>query len=325
MEARRLGRNGPTVAAIGYGAMVLEGYYGRSDDAEGVAAIAEAMRLGMMIDTADRYGNGHNEELVGRACAQHEGTAFIATKLGIVFDETEKGTEFPTNWGFSLTVNGRPDYVRRAIDASLRRLGLDTIDLLYLHFPDPTVPIEDTIGAMAAAVEAGKVAHIGLSNVTAEQARRAHGVHSIAAVQYEYSLWRREAEAELLPALRELGTSLVAWSPLGAGFLAGAMGSPTDGDFRQHNPRFAGENLTANRDRFAPLLDMARAIGATPAQLALSWLLHQGPDIVPIPGTRSALHLRENAAAADLALSGDMLARIDKLARPGATAGGTLL
>jgi len=325
MEKRNLGRNGPSVAAIGYGAMVLEGYYGHSDDAEGVATISEAMNLGMMIDTADGYGNGHNEELVGRALAQHGGEAFIATKFGIVFDENEEGTEFPTNWGFSLTVNGRPGYVSRAIDGSLRRLGVNTIDLLYLHFPDPAVPIEDTVGAMAEAVGAGKVAQIGLSNVTAEQTRRAHGVHPIAAVQYEYSLWRREAETELLPSLRELGISLVAWSPLGAGFLAGAMNAPAEGDFRQNNPRFAGENLTANQDRFAPLLDLAREIGVKPAQLALSWLLHQGPDIIPIPGTRQVTHLRENADAAAITLSEDSLAQIDRLAQPGATAGGTLL
>lgn len=325
MEKRNLGKNGPSVAAIGYGAMVLEGYYGQSDDAQGVATIAEAVNLGMMIDTADGYGNGHNEELVARAFAQHDGRAFIATKLGIVFDENEEGTEFPTKWGFSVTVNGRPDYVSKAIDASLRRLGVGTIDLLYLHFPDPAVPIEDTVGAMAKAVGAGKVAHLGLSNVTAEQTRRAQGVHPIAAVQYEYSLWRREAEAELLPSLRELGISLVAWSPLGAGFLAGAMNAPTEGDFRQNNPRFSGENLTANQDRFAPLLDLAREIGATPAQLALSWLLHQGPDIIPIPGTRQVTHLRENADAAAITLSEDMLAQIDRLAQPGATAGGTLL
>jgi len=325
MEKRNLGKNGPSVAAIGYGAMVLEGYYGQSDDAQGVTTIAEAVNLGMMIDTADGYGNGHNEELVGRALAQHDGEAFIATKLGIVFDENEVGTEFPTNWGFSLTVNGRPDYVSKAIEASLRRLGVGTIDLLYLHFPDPSVPIEDTVGAMAEAVDAGKVAHLGLSNVTADQIHRAQGVHPIAAVQYEYSLWRREAEAELLPSLRELGISLVAWSPLGAGFLAGAMNAPTEGDFRQNNPRFSGENLTANKDRFAPLLDLAREIGATPAQLALSWLLHQGPDIIPIPGTRQVVHLRENADAEAITLSKDMLAQIDRLAQPGATAGGTLL
>ena len=325
MEKRNLGKNGPSVAAIGYGAMVLEGYYGQSDDTRGVATIAGAMNLGMMIDTADGYGDGHNEELVGQALAHHVGEAFIATKFGVVFDESEEGTEFPTNWGFPLTVNGRPDYVSRAIDASLRRLGVDTIDLLYLHFPDPAVPIEDTVGAMAEAVDAGKVANLGLSNVTAEQTRRAYGVHPIAAVQYEYSLWRREAEAELLPRLRELGISLVAWSPLGAGFLAGAMSAPAEGDFRQNIPRFSGENLTANRDRFAPLLDLASEIGATPAQLALSWLLHQGPDIIPIPGTRNVTHLHENAGAAAIPLSENMLAQVDRLAQPGATAGGTLL
>ncbi len=325
MEKRSLGKNGPSVAAIGYGAMVLEGYYGQSDDTRGIATIAEAMKLGMMIDTADGYGNGHNEELVGQALAHHEGEPFVATKVGVVFDENEDGTEFPTNWGFPLTVNGRPDYVSRAIEASLRRLGVDTIDLLYLHFPDPSVPIEDTVGAMAEAVGSGKVANLGLSNVTAEQTRRAYGVHPIAAVQYEYSLWRREAEAELLPRLCELGISLVAWSPLGTGFFAGAMSAPAVGDFRQNIPRFSGENLKANRDRFAPLLDLAREISVSPAQLALSWLLHQGPDIIPIPGTRNVTHMHENASAAAIRLSESMLAQIDRLAQPGATAGGTLL
>lgn len=324
MEKRSLGGDGPSVAALGYGAMVNEGFYGRSDDAQGVATIAEAINLGMMIDTADTYGNGHNEELVGRARAQHVGQAFIATKFGIVFDENEEGTRSLTNWGSSFMINGRPDYVSRAIDGSLHRLGVDKIDLLYLHFPDPAVPIEDTVGAMAEGVGAGKVAHLGLSNVTGEQTRRANGVHPIAAVQYEYSLWHREAEAELLPSLRELGISLVAWSPLGRGFLAGAMNAPADGDFRQGIPQFAGENLTANRKRFAPLLDLAREIGATPAQLALSWLLHQGSDIIPIPGTRNLTHLHENTGAAAIPLSEDMLAQIDRLAQPGTTAGAAL-
>ena len=325
MKKRNLGTEGPAVAAIGYGAMVLEGYYGSSDDAQGVATIGAAMDLGMMIDTADGYGNGHNEELVGRALADRHGEAFVATKLGVVFDENETGSEFPNNFGFSLTVNGRPEYVSRAIDASLRRLGVETIDLLYLHFPDPAVPIQETVGAMAEAVGAGKVRHLGMSNVTPDQARKAHSTHPIAAVQYEYSLWRREAEAELLPVLRELGISLVAWSPLGAGFLAGAMAKPAEGDFRQNIPRFAGENLVANRDRFAPLLDLANEIGAAPAQLALSWLLHQGLDIIPIPGTRRVTHLRENADASAITLSEDLLAQIDRLAQPGTTAGGTLL
>ena len=209
----------------------------------------------------------------------------------------------------------------RAIDGSLRRLGVDTIDLLYLH-PDPTMPIEDTVGAMTEAVGAGKVTHLGLSNAGAEQTRRAHGVHPMAAVQYEYSLLHRKPEAELLPCLRELGISLVAWAPLGRGFLAGAMSEPAEGDIRQNIPQFTGENLTANRDRFAPLLELAREFGATPAQLALTWLLHQGPDIIPIPGSDRLAHLQENAAAADITLSADMLARIDRLAPPGVTAEG---
>ena len=286
------------------------------------ATIAEAMTLGMMIDTADIYGKGRNEELVGRALAQHDGKAFIATKFGVVFDENEEGTEIRTRWGHPLRVNGRPDYVSRAIDGSLRRLGVDTIDLLYLH-PDPTMPIQDTVGAMTEAVGAGKVTHLGLSNAGAEQTRRAHGVHPMAAVQYEYSLLHRKPEAELLPCLRELGISLVAWAPLGRGFLAGAMSEPAEGDIRQNIPQFTGENLTANRDRFAPQLELAREFGATPAQLALTWLLHQGPDIIPIPGSDRLAHLQENAAAADITLSADMLARIDRLAPPGVTAEGT--
>ena len=324
MEKRNLGRNGPSVAALGYGAMVLEGFYGPSDEVQGIVTIVEAMNLGMMIDTADIYGKGSNEVLVGRALAQHDGKAFVATKFGVVFDENEEGTEIRTRWGHPLRVNGRPDYVSRAIDGSLRRLGVDTINLLYLH-PDPTLPIEDTVGAMAEAVGAGKVAHLGLSNAGAEQTRRAHGVHPMAAVQYEYSLLHREPEAELLPCLRELGISLVAWAPLGRGFLAGATDAPAEGDIRQNITHFSRENLMANRERFAPLLDLAREIGATPAQLALSWLLHQAPDIIPIPGSDQLAHLQENAAAADITLSADLLARIDRLAQPGVTAGGTPL
>ena len=321
MERRNIGKDGPSVAALGYGAMVHQGFYGPSDDAQGIATIAEAMNLGMMIDTADIYGKGHNEELVGRALAKHDGKASIGTNFGVVFDENEEGTDTRTRWGHPLRLNGRPDYVSRAIDGSLRRLGVDSIDLLYVY-PDPGVPIEDTVGAMAEAVSAGKVAHLGLNNVTAEPTRRAHGVHPIAAVQYEYSLWHREAETELLPCLRELDISLVAWAPLGRGFLAGAMDPPAEGDIRRNITQFAEENLTANRDRFAPLFDLAREIGATPAQFALSWLLHQGPDIIPIPGTRQVGHLHENAAAADVTLSADILAQIDRSAPPGATAGG---
>ena len=266
MERLPLGKGGPLVGVLGYGAMVLEGYYGPSDDSDAVGTIHRALDAGVtMIDSADAYGNGHNELLVGRAVRGRK-DAFVASKFGIVFEPAEDGTELPTGWGFSLKINGRADYARRAIDASLSRLGVDTIDLWYLHYPDPATPIEETVGAMAASVRAGKVRHLGLSNVTAEQVRRAHAVHPIAAVQYEYSLWRREAETTLLPTLRELGIALVAWSPLGAGFLTGGVSTLGPDDFRHNNPRFAGQNLAINTDRFAPFMQVASELSLTPAQ-----------------------------------------------------------
>jgi aryl-alcohol dehydrogenase-like predicted oxidoreductase len=305
--------------------MVLEGYYGSSDDNDAVGTIHRALDAGMtMIDSADAYGNGHGERLVGRAVRGRR-DAFVASKFGIVFEPGEAGTELPTGWGFSLKINGRPDYARRALDASLSRLGVDAIDLWYLHYPDPATPIEETVGAMASAVRAGKVRHLGLSNVTAEQARRAHAVHPIAAVQYEYSLWRREAEATLLPTLRDLGIALVAWSPLGAGFLTGTVSTLEQGDFRQNNPRFAGQNLATNADRFAPLMQLARELSLTPAQLALAWLLHQGHDVFPIPGTRRPERIGENAKSSAVRLDADQLRRIDALARPGLAEGRTLV
>lgn len=326
IDKRKLGSNGPSVGCLGYGAMVLEGYYGSSDDAQAVGTIRRALDVGMnMIDTADAYGNGHNEMLVGRAISGMRQQAFVATKFGIVFDEKESGTDLPTGWGFSLKINGRPAYVRKALDSSLRRLAVDVIDLWYAHYADPATPIEETVGAMAEAVRAGKVRYLGLSNVTAEHVRRAHRVHSITAVQFEYSLWRREAEAELLPTLRELGIALVGWSPLGSGFLTGTVTSLSKDDFRQHNPRFAGENLASNRDRFMPLMAIAKDVGVTPAQLALAWLLHQGQDIFPIPGTRRAERIDENAKAADIHLTPELVERINELARPGLADGSTLV
>jgi aryl-alcohol dehydrogenase-like predicted oxidoreductase len=202
---------------------------------------------------------------------------------------------------------------------------MDYIDLLYLHYPDPNVPIEETVGAMAEAVREGKVRYLGLSNVTAEQVRRAHAVHPVSVVQYEYSLWRREVETELLPTLRELEIALVPWSPLGAGFLTGTVDSLAADDFRNNNPRFQGENLAANRDRFAPLMDLAEQIGVTPAQLSLAWLLHQGDDIVPIPGTRKRERVTENAGAADIVLTPEIMERISGLAAPGTAMGQPLL
>ena len=326
IEKRQLGRNGPAVGCLGYGAMVLEGYYGTSDDEQAIRTIHRALEVGLnMIDSADAYGNGHNETLVGRAIAGRRSEAFVATKFGIVFDEDESGTDLPTNWGFSLKINGKPDYVRKALTASLKRLGVDTIDLWYAHYADPATPIEETVGAMAEAVQTGKVRYLGLSNVTAEQIRRAHKVHPISAVQYEYSLWRREAETDLLPTLRELGIALVGWSPLGSGFLTGTVNSLDKNDFRQNNPRYAGENLASNRDRFAPFMAVAQELGITSAQLALAWLLHQGQDIVPIPGTRRAERIDENSNAASVRLDAKTLQRINDLAQPGLAEGATLV
>jgi aryl-alcohol dehydrogenase-like predicted oxidoreductase len=320
-----LGESGPNIGCLGYGAMVLEGYYGHSDDSQAENTIRHAVEAGMMIDSADAYGGGHNERLIGRAVKGLRDQVFVATKFGIVFDEKESGTDLPTGWGFSLKLNGRPEYVRKSVDGSLERLGRDVIDLLYLHYPDPGTPIEDTIGAMAESVSTGKVRYLGLSNVTAEHVRLAHTIHPIAAVQFEYSLWRREAEVNLLPTLRELGIALVAWSPLGSGFLTGTVGKLNHNDFRLNNPRFHGENLTVNRDRFAPIMDLARELDVTPAQLALAWLLHQGQDIFPIPGTRRTERINENARAAKIKLDPANLQRLNVLARLGLAEGATLI
>jgi len=278
-----------------------------------------------MIDSADAYGSGHNEALVGRAIKDRREQAFVATKFGVVFEEGEEATEMPTGWGFSMKINGTPAYLRKALLRSLRRLETDVIDLWYVHYPDSGTPIEETVGAMAEAVTAGKVRYLGLSNVTAEQVRRAHAVHPIAAVQYEYSLWRREAETELLPTLRELGIALVAWAPLGSRFLTGTIRDLPRGDFRQNNRRYGGGNLKTNLDPFAPLLQLATELDLTPAQLSLAWLLHKGEEILPIPGTRRPERVLENARAGEIRLDPETARRIDELARPGLAQGETLL
>jgi len=285
IEKRKLGKTGPPVSCLGYGAMGLEGYYGTSSDDQAVQTIQRALDLGVnMIDTADAYGNGHNESLVGRALQGRRDQACLCTKFGIVFDESESSTELPTGWGFSLKVNGTPGYAQKSLDDSLKRLGTDVIDLWYAHYADPNTPIEETVGAMAAAFRAGKVRFLGLSNVTADQVKRAHAIHPITAVQYEYSLWRREAEQELLPTLRQLGIALVCWSPLGSGFLTGTVDKLGKDDFRQNNPRLSGDNLAANQDRFAPFMQVASELQVTPAQLALAWLLHQERTSFPSQG-----------------------------------------
>ncbi len=327
MQAKRkLGANGPLVSAIGYGAMGLEGYYGTAEESGAIETIRHALDIGCtFIDTADAYGNGHNESLVARALADRRDEAFIATKFGIVFDPDAPGTEVPTGWGFALKINGRPEYARQMLEDSLKRLGVSHIDLWYAHYPDPATPIEETVGAMSWAVEQGKVRYLGLSNVTAEQVRKGHKIHPISAVQFEYSLWRREVESDLLPTLRELGIALVPWSPLGSGFLTGTVDNLAADDFRTNNPRYQGENLKANRDRFVPLLDMAEELGITPAQLSLAWLLHQGDDIIPIPGTRKKARVEENAKAAELTLDPKVITKISNLATPGLALGQTLV
>ena len=247
----------------------------------------------------------------------------LATKWGIV-PGGEHAHAVAHRHAQEIWVDARPERAREAAEASLRRLGVDAIDLWYLHFPDPGVPIEESVGAMGELVEEGKVRHLGISNVTADQAMAAHQAHPIAAVQAEYSLWTREPERELLPVLAELGIGFVAWSPLGAGFFAGGGGGAAE-DFRANHPRFEGGNLAANRDRYAPLRDLAGELGIAPAQLALAWLLHRAGDLVPIPGTRSPAHLDENLAAARVVLDAATLARIDALAPAGAAAGASLL
>jgi len=314
MQQRRLAEL--EVSSIGLGCMGMSEFYGPGDEAESIATIHRALDLGVtLLDTADMYGHGANEELVGRAIADRREQVVLATKFGIVRDPAN-----PAARG----VNGRPEYVRASCDGSLRRLGVDHIDLYYQHRVDPSVPIEETVGAMAELVQAGKVRYLGLSEAGAETIRRAHAVHPIAALQSEYSLWSRDLEAEVLPAIRELGIGLVAYSPLGRGFLTGAITSPEDfapDDFRRNNPRFQGENFKRNLELVERVRELAAEKDCTPAQLALAWVLHRGEDVVPIPGTKRRRYLEENVAAAEVTLSEEELARIEEVAPPGAAAG----
>ncbi|HET8952813.1 MAG TPA: aldo/keto reductase [Solirubrobacteraceae bacterium] len=315
MQTRRLGSEGLAVSAQGLGCMGMSEFYGSADEDEAVATIHRALELGVtFLDTADMYGPFTNEQLVGRAIAGRRDEVVLATKFG-----NERGED-----GSFLGINGRPEYVHRACDASLRRLGVDHIDLYYQHRVDKTVPIEETVGAMAELVEQGKVRHLGLSEASPETIRRAHAVHPISALQTEYSLWTRDPEDAVLPTVRELGIGFVAYSPLGRGFLSGAITGPDDiaeDDFRRRNPRFQGENFKRNLELVDRVREIAAEKDATPGQLALAWLLAQGDDIVPIPGTKRRRYLEENAAASDIELTAEDLERIDEAAPAGATAG----
>ncbi len=315
MKTRRLGTDGPEISAIGLGCMGMSEFYGSADEARSLQVIDRALEIGInFLDTADMYGVGTNEELLGRALRGRRDRAVLATKFGNV-----RGDD-----GAFLGVDGRPEYVRKACDASLRRLGVDTIDLYYQHRVDPKTPIEDTVGVMAELVQEGKVRHLGLSEAAPETIRRAYAVHPISALQTEYSLWSRDPEDELLALCDELGITFVAYSPLGRGFLTGAIRSIDDldvDDWRRNNPRFQGENFQKNLE----LVDAVRALagekGVTPAQLALAWILVREEGIVPIPGTRRIERLEQNAAATEIDLTPEELERLDRIAPRGVAAG----
>lgn len=296
MEKRTLGTNLST-SAIGLGCMGMSEFYGPRDDSESLRVLARAVELGIdFFDTADMYGPHHNEELIGRFLAQHKLQVRIATKFGIVRKPGE----------YTRSLDNRADYARKACEASLRRLGVEQIDLYYVHRVDPEQPIEETIDGLARLVKAGKIAHIGLCEVSAETLRRAHAVHPITAVQTEYSLWTRGVEREVIPTCRELGIGFVPYSPLGRGFLTGRFQDRSefdDGDFRTNLPRFTEEAIDTNRRIADVIAEMAKQKGCSPAQLSLAWLLSKGPDIVPIPGTKQLRYIEENAAAAQITLS----------------------
>ncbi len=315
METRRLGTRGLEVSALGLGCMGMSEFYGTTDEAEAIATIHRALELGItFLDTADVYGMGANERLVGKAIQGRRDEVVVATKFGNV-----RGPK-----GEPLGISGKPDHVRSACEASLERLGVETIDLYFQHRVDLDTPIEETVGALAELVREGKVRHLGLSEASAATIQRAHAVHPITALQTEYSLWTRDPEPEILPTVRELGIGFVAYSPLGRGFLSGRIRSPDDlepTDFRRRGPRFQAENLERNLELVAQVEELAEKKGLTPSQLALAWVLSRGDDVVPIPGTKRRTYLEENVAALEVELSDDELERLDRAFPPGAAAG----
>jgi aryl-alcohol dehydrogenase-like predicted oxidoreductase len=308
MKKRTLGPQGPEVSAIGLGCMGMSAFYGQGDDDESTRTIHRALELGCnFLDTSDMYGPHTNERLVGAAIAGRRDEVFLATKFGIRLELGDDGKPV------RRSVDGTPEYVREACEGSLRRLGVEHIDLYYQHRVDPGTPIEETVGAMAELVAEGKVRHLGLSEASAATIRRAHTVHPITAVQSEYSLWTRDVEQDVIPVLSELGIGLVPYSPLGRGFLSGRFTSPEEldeNDFRRHGPRFTGENLRHNLELAERVKELAEEKGVTAGQLALAWVLHRGPHFVPIPGTKRVRYLEENLAAADIELSDEEVQRI---------------
>jgi aryl-alcohol dehydrogenase-like predicted oxidoreductase len=315
MQQRSLGQ-GLQVSAEGLGCMGMSEFYGTADEGEAVSTIQRALDLGItFLDTADMYGPFTNEQLVGRAIAGRRDEVVLATKFG-----NERNPD-----GSSVGINGHPDYVKKACDASLRRLGVDVIDLYYQHRVDRNTPVEETWGALSELVEAGKVRHLGISEAAPETIRKAHGVHAVTALQTEWSLWTRDPETNgVLDTVRELGIGFVAYSPIGRGFLSGQIRSVEDldeNDFRRRNPRFQGENFAKNLELVDRVRELAQEKGVTATQLALAWVLHRGDDVVPIPGTKRVRYLEENAAAVDVSLNAEDLARLDEVLPPGVTAG----